>query len=105
MKLSIVLAFIGTLIIVAVGYLRTKNIKKLLISIATVVCIVVVAFLGNTMRTLLPLVIAHYFLIVVSWGGLLWYLLRDKYYGWLIASPLLTLALFWIVARLGGAEQ
>ena len=80
MKVLIVLAILFTIVAIFFLYRKNKDLKKLLIALATVGAIVTFAVLGNISRQVMPLFIAHVILLLFSWGGLIVYLLRDRYY-------------------------
>jgi len=103
MKVLIILAIFATLGILFFQYTRNKNLKKLLIALLTFGAIISLAVLGNLTRQVMPIYLAHMMLIIVSWGGLILYLVRDKYYGWIIFSPLLTIGVFLLLELLTGS--
>lgn len=103
MKALIILAIFATLGIIFFHYHRTKNLKKLFIAIFTFGVIISLAVLGNLTRQVMPIYLAHMMLTVVSWGGLILYLARDRYYGWIIFSPLVTIGLFLLLEWLTGS--
>ena len=103
MKVLIVLAIFSTLGILFFQYTRNKNLKKLLIALLTFGAIISLAVLGNLTRQVMPIYLAHMMLTMVSWGGLILYLVRDKYYGWIIFSPLVTIGLFLLLELLTGS--
>ena len=84
-------------------YSRNKDIKKLLISLGTFAAIISLGVIGNLTRQVFPLFISHIILIIISWGGLIWYLIRDKYYWWVIFSPLVTIGLFLLLELVTGS--
>ncbi|GIU01025.1 hypothetical protein TSL6_15310 [Sulfurovum sp. TSL6] len=103
MKVFIILAIFATLGIIFFQYTRNKNLKKLFIALLTFGVIISLAVLGNVTRQVMPIYLAHMMLTVVSWGGLILYLVRDKYYGWIILSPLVTIGLFLLLELLTGS--
>jgi Na+/melibiose symporter-like transporter len=103
MKVLIILAIFATLGILFFQYTRNKNLKKLFIALLTFGAIISLAVLGNLTRQVMPIYLAHMMLIIVSWGGLILYLVRDKYYGWIIFSPLLTIGVFLLLELLTGS--
>ncbi len=80
---------------------ETKISKKLLIALITFGVIISLAVVGNLTRQVMPIYLAHIMLTVVSWGGLIVYLVSDKYYGWIIFSPMMTIGLFLLLEFLG----
>ena len=103
MKALIILALFATLGIIFFHYSRNKNIKKLFISLVTLAGIITLAVVGNLTRPVMPIYLAHMMLIIVSWGGLLYYLFKERYYCWIIFSPVVTIALFLVLEYLAGS--
>jgi len=103
MKALIILAILATLAIIFFQYSRNKDLKKLFIALASFLIIVSLGVLGNLTRQVIPLFMAHIVLIVIAWGGLMVYLVRDKYYWWIIFSPVVTIGLFLLLELLTGS--
>ena len=103
MKALIILAILTTLAIIFFLYFRNKDLKKLLIALATFGVVLSLAVVGNMTRQVIPIFMAHMVLIVLSWGGLLFFLVRDKYYWWLIFSPIVTIGLFLLLEFVTGS--
>ncbi len=103
MKALIILVIFATLGIIFFQYRRNKNLKKLFIALLTFGVIISLAVLGNVTRQVMPIYLAHMMLTVTSWGGLILYLVRDRYYGWIIFSPLVTIGLFLLLELLTGS--
>jgi len=103
MKALIILIILLTLGAIFFQYSRTKNVKKLLIALATFGIIISLGVLGNLTRQVFPLFITHIILIIIAWGTLIWYLIRDKYYWWIIFSPVVTIGLFLLLELLTGS--
>jgi len=104
MKAILFLAVLGTFVLMILQYLKNKNIKKLLISLLSMAVIVGLGVAGMLTRSVPPIFFAHLMLIVVSWGALLFYMFRGRYYWYLILSPSVTIALFWILALTEGSR-
>lgn len=105
MKALIILAILATLAILFFLYSRNKDLKKLLIGLLTFAAIISLAVLGNLTRQVIPIFMAHIVLIILSWGGLLVYIVRDKYYWWIIFSPVITIGLFLVLEFLTGSKH
>ena len=105
MKALIILAIFATLGIIFFQYSRNKDLKKLFIALMTFGVIVSLAIVGNLTRQVMPIYLAHIMLILVSWGGLIVYLVRDKYYWWIIFSPVVTIGLFLLLELLTGSSH
>lgn len=103
MKALIILAIFATLGIIFFQYSRNKELKKLFIALITFGIIIALAVVGNLTRPIMPIFLAHIMLIIVSWGGLIVYLLRDRYYWWIVFSPLVTIGLFLLLELLTGS--
>lgn len=103
MKALIVLAVLITLGIIWFFYRRSRDMKKLFIALATFGVIVSLAVLGNVTRQIMPIYMAHIVLVFFSWGGLIVYLLRGRYYWWVIFSPWLTIGSFLLLEFLTGS--
>jgi len=103
MKALIILAILATLTIIFFQYSRNKDLKKLFIALGSFALIISLGVMGNLTRQIMPLFMAHIVLIIGAWGGLLWYLIRDRYYWWLIFSPLVTIGLFLLLELLTGS--
>ena len=105
MKIFLFLAIFGTLAAIVLLYLKNNNIKKLMIALATVSVIITFSVVGYMSRPVMLLFIAHTILLFVAWGGLIVYLFRDRYYWWVIFSPLLTIGLFLLLEFLTGSRH
>ena len=105
MKALIILAILATIAGVFLEYRRNKHLKKTLIALATFGGIVSLAVMGNLTRPVVPIYIAHMILVIVAWGGLWMYVLRSRYYWWVIFSPVLTIVLFLILDYFIGSSD
>ena len=105
MKIVLFMAIFGTLAAIVLLYLKNNNIKKLMIALATVSVIITYSVVGYMSRPVMPLFMAHTILLFVAWGGLIVYLFRDRYYWWVIFSPLLTIGLFLLLEFLTGSRH
>lgn len=103
MKALIILVVLATLGSIFLQYYRNRELQKLLISLGTFAAIVSLGVIGNLTRQVFPLFIAHIILILISWGALILYLIRDRYYWWIIFSPLVTIGLFLLLELLTGS--
>ena len=105
MKALIILAILITIAITFFKYTRDKDTKKLLIALASFAMIISLAVVGNLTRSVIPLYISHLLLVIVAWIGVLWYVLKGKYYWWIIFSPLITIGLFLLLEFLEGSRH
>lgn len=103
MKALMILVILATLGSIFLQYYRNREVKKLLISLGTFAAIVSLGVIGNLTRQVFPLFITHIILILISWGALILYLIRDRYYWWIIFSPLVTIGLFLLLELLTGS--
>ncbi|OQX76109.1 MAG: hypothetical protein B6D54_04585 [Epsilonproteobacteria bacterium 4484_65] len=103
MKALIILAILATLTIIFFQYTRSKDLKKLLIALGSFGLIVSLGVIGNLTRQVIPLFLAHIVLMIAAWGGLILYLIRDRYYWWVIFSPVVTIGLFLLLELLTGS--
>jgi len=103
MKALIILGILVTLAIIFFQYSRQKDLKKLFIALGSFLLIISLGIMGNLTRQVIPLFMAHIVLIVISWGGLMVYLMRDRYYWWIIFSPVVTIGLFLLLELLTGS--
>ena len=103
MKALIILAILTTLAIIFFQYSRNKDLKKLFIALGSFVLIVSLGVMGNLTRQVIPLFMAHIVLMIAAWGGLILYLIRDKYYWWVIFSPVVTIGLFLLLELFAGS--
>jgi hypothetical protein len=103
MKALVILVVLVTLAIIIYKYTKDKDLKKLLIALSTFGMIISLAIMGNLTRPIIPIFIAHTILIIGAWGAGVLYLFKEKYYWWVILSPLLTIGLFLLLELLTGS--
>jgi predicted neutral ceramidase superfamily lipid hydrolase len=103
MKALIILVILATLAIIFFQYTRSKNIKKLLIALATFGAIISLVVIGNLTKPVIPIFIAHIILVIIAWGGLMVYVVKERYYWWIIFSPVVTIILFLVLELLTGS--
>jgi len=104
-KALMILAILATFGIIFFQYSRNKNIKKLFIALATFGMIISLAVVGNVTRPIIPLFMAHIILLILAWGGLMYYLMKEKYFWWIIFSPIVTIGLFLLLEFLDGSRH
>ena len=103
MKALLVLIILATIAIIFLQFKRNRNSTKLLIALASFGIIVSLGVAGNLTRAVFPIYITHLVLLIFAWLGLLYYLIRDRYYWWLVFSPLFTIGLFLLLELLEGS--
>jgi hypothetical protein len=104
MKGMIIIGILSTIAIIALKYYRTRDWRVVLISLGAFATILTLSGLGAMTRSVIPLFIAHFVLIVIAWGTLLLYIFRGKLYWQIILSPSITILLFVIMEQLIGAR-
>lgn len=105
MKALVVLVILATLGIIVFQYTRTKDLKKLLIGLGSFFLIMTLGMISAMTRQVMPIFMAHIVLLIIAWGGLIVYLVLGKYYGWIIFSPVVTIALFLLLELLIGSSH
>lgn len=103
MKALMTVALLTSLTIIFFQYHRNKNLKKLLIGLVTFFLVITFAIVGNVTRPVMPLYLVHIMLTIVSWGGMIVYLVKERYYWWMIFSPAFTIGLFLLLELLTGS--
>lgn len=99
----IILSILATLAMIAISFYRHHDWKKLLMSLVVFALLLTLAGLGNMVRSVVPLFIAHVVLIVIAWGTLWFYIARGKLYWPLIFSPIVTILLFILMEKVIGS--
>jgi hypothetical protein len=101
MKTLIVLAILFAIGVIFLMYKRDDDVKKMLFSFLILGSIIGFSVIGNVMRSVLPLFLAHIIALILSYGGLIYYIFKDKTQWMLWLLPLLTLTFYFIVAWIG----
>ncbi|KIM03223.1 MAG: hypothetical protein KU29_12440 [Sulfurovum sp. FS06-10] len=101
MKALIIIAILVAMGLIYLRYKRENDIKKMLFSSMILIFIIGLAILGNTMRILIPLFLAHIIALILAYGGLVYYIVRDKKQWILWLFPLLTLIVYVLLAWIG----
>jgi peptidoglycan/LPS O-acetylase OafA/YrhL len=105
MKVLIILVVIVTIVAIFVQYSRNKNLKKLFITLLTFSAIITLAVVGNLTRQVMPLFIAHIILLIFSWIALIVYMIKERYYWWIIFAPVITIVLFLLLEMAVGSSH
>jgi hypothetical protein len=103
MKAMIILAVLLTVVSIGLSFYRSRDWKKLLISLGVFAFILVLSGLGNMTRSVIPLFIAHFVLIVFAWAALLYYIAKGKLYWQVVAAPVVTILFFLFLERVIGS--
>jgi len=101
MKAIIVLSLLVLIGLILLMYKREKNIQKMLFSLALLGGIIGLAIVGNVMRSIMPLFIAHIVALLFAYGGLFYYVIRERTQWILWILPLLTVTLYVVLAWVG----
>ena len=101
MKAIIILAILLAIGLIILFYKREKDTPKMLFSLFILSSIIGLAVVGNVMRSLMFLFLAHIMALIFSYGALLYYVFRDRtqWIWWLL--PVGTLALYVFFAWVG----
>ena len=101
MKALILLVLLVAIGLIALMYKREKSLKRMLFSSFILISIVVFAVVGNVMRSIMPLYIGHLMALILSYGGLVIYIIRDRTQWILWVLPLITLSSYLLLAWIG----
>ncbi len=101
MKVVIVLAILFVIGAIVLMYKREDNIQKMVFSFFILLVIIGLAVVGNVMRSVMPLFLAHIIALIISYGGLVHYVFREKTQWILWLLPLATLVLYVVIAWVG----
>jgi len=101
---KILLVIVMTLGAVWWDYIGKRDVKRTLLSLATLALIVTIAYAGNILRGVMPLYLLHLVLVVVSWLSLILYIFGRRYHWWIYWSPLLLFALYFLMDIVAGAR-
>ena len=105
MKGRIVLVTILTLIFIFLDFKKRQDYKKSAIALAIFILIISLGYSGFILiRGIPPLFLAHIVLLFGSYLGLMWYLFKGKLYPYLIASPIVTEALYILLNFIEGSR-
>ena len=101
MKAFIIIAILMAMGLIVLMYKRENNLNKMLFSFVILFSIIGFSVVGNVMRSVMPLFLAHVIALIISYGGLIYYVFRDKTQWILWLLPLATLVLYLAVAWIG----
>ena len=104
MKTVIVLAILMAIGLIYVLYQRENDLKKMLFSSMILIFIIGMAILGNSMRSLIPLFLAHIIALILAYGGLVYYIFRAKPQWILWLLPVATLLVYVLLAWSGNSH-
>ena len=105
MVARVVILSLVTFLFIFLDYKKRKNIKKSLLAIFIFIFILCAAYMGwILMRIVAPIFVIHMLFIIAAYLALLWYLLRDKLYYYIVALPLLTIAIYFLLNYIDGSR-
>ena len=105
MKGRIVLLTILTLVFIFLDFKKRKDFKKSAIAIAIFILIISLGYSGFILiRGVPPLFLAHLVLLFASYLALMWYLFKGKLYPYIIASPIVTEAIYIVLNFIEGSR-
>jgi len=101
MKALIVVVILLAIGLIVMMYKREEDMQKMIFSFVVLLAIIGLAVLGNIMRSVMPLFLAHVIALIIAYGGLLYYVIKDRTQWILWLLPLSTLILYVVVAWVG----
>ncbi len=104
MKALLVLGVLATFGIIVLRYVRTRDLRSLVISIGAFVLLIALAIMGNITRPVIPFYLMHLVLVVFAWLGLLYYLFRNRFVWWVVFSPAITIVLYVVWSLIAGSR-
>ncbi len=105
MKAMVTVAILATFVSIFVMYNKTKDVKKLFITLGSFIVLLYLLWVGFRVSVaIFPLKIANIVLGFFAWGSIVYYILRDRYVWWAIFSPLLVPLSFVFFSLVGGSR-
>ena len=101
MKAILVLAILLAIGLIYLLYKKEANLQKMLLSFTFLALIISLGIVGNMMRSIMPLFLTHITALILAYGGLIFYILRDKFYWYLGLLPVATMTLYLLLSWLG----
>ncbi|MCH9814031.1 MAG: hypothetical protein K0U47_08835 [Epsilonproteobacteria bacterium] len=94
---------LATIIVLLIGLLffkikRSQDPKTVLTTLALIGVVLFFTYISRTIFVHKPLFVIHLALLLISWYGLLRYLVKDKMHLWMILAPLSSTLFFFIMA-------
>jgi len=94
-----------TLLLIFLDYKKRKNIKKSIFAVVAFGAILSCGYVGFIlMRAVAPIFFIHILFVIASYFALIWYLIRDKLYIYIILLPLATIAIYVILNFVDGSR-
>ena len=105
MKALITLGILATFVLMFFLYHKNRDLKKLLITGLSFTLLLYLLWVGFRVSVaIFPLKIANIVLGFFAWGGVVYYIIRDRFVWWMIFSPLLVPIIFVIFSLMGGSR-
>ena len=101
MKAVIVLSILFAIGVIFLMYKREDDVQKMAFSFFILLAIIGLAVVGNVMRAVMPLFLAHIIALIIAYGGLIYYIFRERTQWILWLLPLATLVLYIVIAWIG----
>jgi len=101
MKFLMVILPAIAIALIYMAYKRDSDIKKLIISFVLLWAVITLALLGMVMLSLKILFFTHMLAIFIAYGGLVYYILRNKFIWLALVAPLGTITLYLILVWIG----
>jgi len=92
--IRIYIAILITFIAIGIDYYIRRDFKKSLIASGSFLVLLSLFAIGNALRTILPLFLAHITLILIGWASLFYYLIRGRYIWWSYFLGVITILIF-----------
>lgn len=99
-----ILFILAPLIVAALSYVMYKedgNLKKLILTFLLLWAVITLGIVGNVMRSLSALFLTHILAIVTAYGGIIYYVLKGRLIWIALASPVITMIIYLVLAWLG----
>ena len=101
MKALIVISVLVAIGLIVLMYKKEEDVQKMAFSFLLLFAIIGLAVLGNVMRSVMPLFLAHIISLILAYMGLLYYVLKGRTQWILWLFPVVTLLLYVGIAWVG----
>jgi hypothetical protein len=98
MYLFLSILLLVVIFLVYLSYKKSGNSSKLIRSVGFIAMVIFFTYISKVIFIHKPLFIIHLALVILSWGGLFFYLIKDRLYLWMILSPLFSTLFFFAMA-------
>jgi hypothetical protein len=95
-----ILAILLLLVVVSIyySYKKSADKKRLLISIVFVLSVLFFTYISKVIIVHKPIFVLHLALVMLSWAGLFFYLVKNRLHLWMILAPLASTVVFFAMA-------